>query len=368
MTVRDLINHAGKAGTERYVRTLIEGAGRYGHRPFFAYNESGPLQEQAEELGVECVRIEMRGPFDLAAAKRLARLCRERAIDVVHTNYLRENYIAILAKRLFLRRLKVIYTNHFVIGNTLPMRAANRLMTPGDHRIISVCRVGAEQLIANGNAKNKIIVIHNAVAPEVWSPGPDYARIRARTRGLYALGANETVFLCASRFADDKGHRYFIDAVARLAAVNGADRLKVLLAGDGPLLGEIRERAVAAGLLDRVIRFVGFVRDMKSLFYASDVYVNPSRHEASSFLILEALASGLPVIATDMGGNREIVNDENGCGILVTYDDAEMLRCAMQSLRENPALREEKKAKALLTIRQKFALDDMLARTFAVYL
>jgi len=361
-----LINHAGKAGTERYVGILAENAAGYGMRPFFAYNEPGPLLEKLRESGVTCRRLSMAGPFDLSAARNLARICDELRIAIVHTNYLRENYIAILTKTLFCKRLRVVYTNHFVTANNLSVRFANRVMTRANHRIISVCEAGAPNLIKNGNARNRIIVIHNAVDPQAWKPGPDYGDIRDQTRRLYGVGADETVFLCASRFAHDKGHSFLVESIQKMVDENGNDRLRVLLAGDGPLQDEVRSMVEARGLSD-IVSFIGFVSDIKPLFYASDAYVNPSQHEAFSFLILEALASGLPVIATDMGGNREIVNDKHGCGTLIDYGDTEALCDAMQAYRSGAAQPEIKRLNAMRIIDTKFALGDMLAKTFASF-
>ena len=361
-----LINHAGKAGTERYVRTLAESAPEYGMRPFFAYNEPGLLLAQLQERGLVCHNLLMRSPFDLAAARNLALLCEDLRIGIIHTNYLRENYIAILSKILYNRHIRVIYTNHFVTADSLPVKLANKLMTRADHRIISVCEAGVARLIKNGAARSKIIVIHNAVDPEVWRPGDNYAAIRSKTRRAYEIADDEKVFLCASRFAHDKGHSFFMDSLAKLAELHGVSRLRVLLAGDGPLEAETRAKAEALGL-SGFVSFIGFTEDMKSLFYASDVYVNPSQHEALSFLILEALASGLPVIAADMGGNREIVNERNGCGTLIDYGDADALCRAMQEYRTDGALICEKKANALRTVEKEFSLGDMREKTFASF-
>ena len=361
-----LLNHAGKAGTERYVRTLIEGAADYGMRPFFAYNEPGPLLDYLLEKGVPCRRIEMRGPFDLRAARELARVCGEFKIGVIQTNYLRENYISVLAKILFRNYLRIVYTNHFVTPNGLPVRLANMVMTRFDHRIISVCEAGVSRLIKNGNARKRIAVIHNAVDPSAWRPGADYGAVRAEARRRYGVGDGEQVFLCASRFAHDKGHAFLIESLDLLARRHGAEGLRVLLAGDGPLLDGVREMAEARGLTDTV-SFIGYVKDMRSLFYAADVYVNPSQHEASSFLILEALASGLPVIAADMGGNREIVNEKNGCGALIGYGDTEALCGAIQAFRAGGRALEEKKLNAVKLIESKFSLGDMLAKTYASF-
>ena len=362
-----LINHAGKAGTERYVCALVEGALRYGYTPYFAYNESGLLSEQVGALGVKSFQVGMKSPCDLGAVRRIRDICKECSISVVHTNYLRENYIALLTKRLFIKSLRVVYTNHFVTENGSLVKAANRVMTPGNHRIISVCGIGARKLVENGNARDRVTVIHNGVDPAEWDPGAvgnGYAAARREFRGSYGIADDETVFLCASRFAHDKGHQFYVDGITRF--FERGRNARFVLAGDGPLLDGIRGRAAGLEREKKVI-FTGFVKDIKPLFYAADAYVNPSEHEALSFLILEALASGLPVIATDMGGNSDIVNEQNGCGILINYGDVDMLCAALDRLYEDTSYRQGLKQKAIAVIKDKFSIEEMLNKTFRAF-
>ena len=92
MKVLYLLNHAGKAGTERYVETLVRYLSADGRvKPYFAYNEPGLLVERMQAMSVPCRHIEMRSPYDLPAAKVLANLCREWGIELIHTHYRREN-------------------------------------------------------------------------------------------------------------------------------------------------------------------------------------------------------------------------------------------------------------------------------------
>ena len=93
-----LLNHAGKAGTERYVQTLVERLNKNKINAFFAYNEAGLLVERLEALGVDTYRIEMKNRFDLKAARQLAGLCGKIGIELIHTQFLRENYIAMLSR------------------------------------------------------------------------------------------------------------------------------------------------------------------------------------------------------------------------------------------------------------------------------
>ena len=314
-----LLNFAGKAGTERYVETLVKYLAADGLvQPFFAYNEGGLLVERLEAMGVPCRRVEMRRRFDKKAARELAKLCAEWDIDLVHCHYLREHYTALLAKK-YNKKIRVVYTNHFVLANDFVTRFSNRIMDRRQDQMIAVCNKGKEQL----------------------------------------------VMLCASRFAGDKGHKYLIDSVKRLTELCAVP-FTLVLAGDGPLLEPTKAQVQELGLED-CVKFIGFRKDIKNLYKGSDLYVNSSQHEALSFLIIEAMAAGLPVIATDMGGNSDIVNDEAGCGMLVEYDNPDSMAVAMKCFLEDPAFAARCRENARRTIEDKFEIHKMARATYGVY-
>ncbi len=359
MNVLYLLNHAGKAGTERYVQSLVEKLNGNKVNAYFAYNEEGLLVERLKELGVAAYRVEMHSPYDLKAAKELALLCRKLSIDLIHTHYLRENYIAMLAQ-LFGSKAKVAYTNHFIARNNLVTRFSNRLMNPLEAGVIAVCNRGREMMISNGVAASKIRVLFNAVDPELWG-----TREPSTLRGEFGISDDTFVILCASRFAHDKGHRYLVRTMAKLKESN-CRKFACVLAGDGPLLEEIRQLTVEMGL-EQDILFIGFRKDIKNLFNGSDLYFNSSEHEASSFLILEALASGLPVIATDMGGNNDIINDRNGCGVLVKYEDAESTAREIRRIMDDESLQASLGQNALKAVQENFNLVKMANQTYNLY-
>ena len=362
MNVLYLLNYAGKAGTERYVETLVKYLSADGRvKPFFAYNEGGLLVERLEALGVPTRQITMSSRFDRKAAKALAQLCREWDIELIHCHYLRENYIAMLAKS-YNKDIRVVYTNHFILANDVVTRLSNRMLDKRQDQMIAVCNKGREQLMANGWSGDHIQVIFNAVDPAVWVGDRSESTLRTEL----GLPEDRFVMLCASRFADDKGHKYLIDSVKRLTELTDKP-FTLVLAGDGPLLEETKAQAEELGLTEDQVRFIGFRKDIKNLYKGSDLYVNSSRHEALSFLIIEAMAAGLPVIATDMGGNSDIVNEEAGCGLLVTYNDSDSMAGAMKRMMEEPGLLEQCREGARRTILDKFEIGKMADATYGVY-
>lgn len=360
MKVLYLINHAGKAGTERYVETLVKYLGGKEVEPYFVYNESGLLVERMAEMGVPTERIEMKSRFDFKAARELARLCEKWDIDLIHCHYLREHYTALLAKR-YNKKIRVVYTNHFVLANNTVTRLSNRWMDKRQDQMIAVCNKGKEQLIANGWTGDRIQVIFNAVDMNAWAGDRSESTMRAEL----GIPEDRIVMLCASRFAHDKGHDYLIRSLKRLTEISDVP-FTMVLAGDGPLLEQTEAQVKELGLEEQVI-FVGFRKDIKNLYKGSDIYINSSQHEALSFLIVEAMAAGLPVIVTDMGGNRDIVPPEARHGALVIYDDPESMAQAMKKMIEDGEYRAACAQEALRTVADKFEIGKMCQVTWGVY-
>ncbi|MEG2456124.1 MAG: glycosyltransferase, partial [Oscillospiraceae bacterium] len=269
MKVLYLLNHAGKAGTERYVESLVTYLSEGGKvTPYFAYNEGGLLVERMKELRVPTVQLEMKSRFDFDAAKKLAAICKDWDIDLVHCHYLRENYIALLAKK-YVPKLRVVYTSHFILANDFVTRLSNKWLDKRQDQIIAVCNKGREQLMQNGWNGDKIQVVFNAVDPAVWQGEG------STLRQEFGIPAENVVMLCASRFADDKGHHYLVESLQKLAELTKVP-FTMVLAGDGPLLDETKAQVKSLGLAGRVI-FAGFRKDIKNLYKGSDIYVNSSR-------------------------------------------------------------------------------------------
>lgn len=227
--------------------------------------------------------------------------------------------------------------------------------------MIAVCNLGKRQLIQNGWSGDRIQVIFNAVDPAAWAGERSESTLRAEL----GIPEDRFVMLCASRFADDKGHHYLLSSVKRLREISDVP-FTLVLAGDGPLLESRKAQAEELGLED-CVKFIGFRKDIKNLYKASDLYVNSSQHEALSFLIVEAMAAGLPVVATDMAGNPDIVNDETKCGLAVKYEDPDSMAAALKRMMEEPDFRAQCARNALKAVEDRFEVHKMAQATYQVY-
>lgn len=350
MNILYVMNYAGVGGSEKYVETLAARK-RPGVRVHFIYNLHGGLCARMEEQGVNPVRVNMRSPFDLAAARQIARYCEEHRVDVIHAQFQRENYVSILSK-LFYPRARVVYTSHIIMRNGPARRLLNRVVCRGDDAVIAVCNAGARQLAVGGVPAEKIRVVFNGVP------------VHARRLDL-GTGREPFTFITVTRFSEEKGVFFLLEAVTALKGMTDKP-FRVTMVGGGPLFQNAIAFAKTNGLAETVT-FTGFRQDAGALLAEAGAYVNSSANESLSFAILEALAAGLPVIATDVGGNPDIVNEETRCGLLVAYGDAPGLARAMLRVMSAP---EEARAwgeNARRTAETIFNEDAMVEQTYKIY-
>ena len=358
MNILYLINYAGSGGTEKYVYNLIEAFDGKVAKCHFAYNVAGRLSEQLSEMGVSSLRVEMRHPFDVKAAKTIAKYCRDNNIDVIHTHYPRENAIAVMAKK-YCPGLKVVNTYHIIVETGFLKRMLNLSAARKTHKIIAVCNTAADFLVKKGYKKDKIEVIYNGIKP--------HERTSCKGDLRKELGIDEDAFVMTTltRYHPLKGVDYLIKSISELKKIT--DRKFVLLiVGDGELMEESTNLINELNLGD-CIRQLGFRSDASEILKISDLYINSSLSEALSFAILEAMDSALPVIATKVGGNVDIVSKENDCGILVEYGNTIQMAEAMNTLINDNVLRQKYAINALKAIDTVFNLDELLKKTFETY-
>lgn len=352
-----LINFAGKAGTEKYVENLVDYLHPHKCECSLCYNIDGPLADKMREKGIPCHQLEMRSPFDKKAAKELARICRENKIDVIHAQMPRENYIAILSKKYY--DVKVVFTSHLTIYQNAVWKFFNNIMTKKNHKVISVCQQGKDILVLNKVRSEKIEVVYNGIDPDSAAP-----RDRAVLDGLVPEGAVTALIL--ARLAEEKGLKFLIDAV-KLAKEKTNTPFCLLIAGDGEQKAELEAKIAELGLCD-CVKLLGFRTDGAKLLAASDIYLNSSSsNEAMSFAILEALAAGLPLVVTDVGGNTDLVHDGGKCGFVVNYGDTAGFADSLVRLIESPELRAEYSVTARKKAENEFALGGLLEKVYELY-
>ncbi|MBE7051924.1 MAG: glycosyltransferase [Ruminococcaceae bacterium] len=359
MKVLYLINYAGNAGTEKYVYNLIKTFEGNDTKCYFAYGIEGKLSDQVKELGIPMFQLNMRHPFDKKAAKQLAAYCRENNIDVIHTHYPRENYIAVLSRKYY-SGTKVVYTCHLTLKTNILWKITNKLITRHNHKIISVCNNGKDLLVGNGVNPDKIDVIYNGIFPHERTPGNPNLRAE--------LGIDEDTFVMTTlaRYHIAKGLDYLTNSIEKLTKLTDK-KFVLLILGEGELWDKITNLIKSKGLEKHILQ-LGYRNDAGEILKVSDLYINSAKcYEALSFAILEAMDSGLPIIATNVGGNGDILSPENDCGILVEYGDTDQMAEAINTMMSDAALREKYSKNALKAVDTVFNLDKLLEDTYKRY-
>ncbi len=362
MNVLYLINYAGKAGTEKYVENLIRlGKGKI--NPFFAYNVGGELSQKMKEASVPCLQVEMSWRSMLSAAKKLADYCRSNGIEVIHAQYPRENIIALISKRYY-NKPKVVLTNHLTLRlsglSGFVWRRLNKRFTPKNHCIIAVCNEGRDIMIENGVEPSRIKVIYNGIEPAGSS-------VRSNViRKELGLSDNCFVMTILARFAQEKGLSFLLDSLAELKKRSDKP-FCCLICGDGELFSEISAKASELGL-ENECRLLGFRKDTREILLGSDIYLNSSScNEAMSFAILEAMNAGLPLVVTDVGGNRDLAETGIQCGFVCKYGDTDAFASSIKRLMDDTELRARLSAAAAEKIKKQFDLNKLADDVFAAY-
>jgi len=343
-----LINHAGNGGSEKYVKVLSEGLKNV--EIFFGYNETGLLVSQMESLGAKVFNVKMKSPFDLKAAKQIAVICKENEIDIIHAQFPRENYIAILSK-LYGNRAKVVYTSHINVNNNLVWKIMNFLITRKNSAVIAVCNSVKHLLISNNYPQDKIHVIFNGVGYE------DYEGNNIEDTPF--------IFVVLARLSAEKGILFLLESIKTLSTETNKP-FKLLLAGEGPLEAEAKNY-VTENNLSEFVDFLGYTTNPKEVLSTGHVFINSSESEALSFAILEAMTMGLPVIATNVGGNPDIINDSTNCGILVAYNNPSEMATAMKTMMEDKDLYAKFSKNSRFAIKNTFDIKIMISKTQKMY-
>ena len=281
----------------------------------------------------------MRGPFDFIAALKLAAYAREVKADTLCPQFPRENYISVFASKLC--GAKVIYTSHVYIKDAFWRRIINKILTR-NVLLIAVCKDIERQAKENGYKKS--VVIYNGAPKANLSVAP---------------APPPFIFVSLMRLSEEKGVFFLLEAIEILAKKT---EFIFFIAGSGPLEEQAKERAIGLP-----VKFLGQIKNPEEILSKAHCYINSSKSEALSLAILEALAHGLPIIATRVGGNPEII-DIIGRGFLVDYGDSNALSDAMlNATRLSESERTEYKKAALKAVEKTFEFKKFIKAHINLY-
>jgi len=279
--------------------------------------------EELEAAGICVYDLRMRRKVpDPRAVLRLASIVRRERPLVVHAHMIHANLLARIT-RLFASIPVLICTAHNIIEGGRARELAYRLTDSLADITTQVSEAGKQRYIQVGAVPpHKIVYIPNGIDTSRFQPNP---MVRQAVREQLGCAPDAFVWLTVGRLEPVKNHLELLCAFREVTAVHPHARL--LIAGQGPLQAATEQRITELGLAERV-RLLGVRRDIPDLLNAADAFVLPSLWEGMPLTLLEASATALPIVATDVGGNAEVVL-EGETGYLVPVKDTEALAQAM---------------------------------------
>lgn len=301
---------------------------------FLCLDGVGPLGDHLMSLGFDVVELGRKPGLDLSVARRLRSAIKHHDVKLLHAHQYTPFFYAALSRRLG-SSPPILFTEHgrHYPDERKPKRVlANRWLIKPNDRVTAVGRFVKQALVDNeGIPEGRIKVIYNGIDPDAFPPAD--AASRSQARRLIGVDDDTPLVMQVARFHPVKDHETAVRAFAR--AVRSIPSAVLCLVGDGG------EREAIKGLCGELqirekVRFLGLRGDVSQLVPGADVFLLSSLSEGVSVTLLEAMATGLPIAATDVGGNPEVV-EHGATGLLSPRGDHEALAANLVTLLQDPA-------------------------------
>lgn len=359
--------HPTVGGSGALAAELGKALGRRGHEVHFIVSDI-PFRLGAFDPHVQVHEVDVvsypvwRTPTDLALAAWMARVMEQHRIDVLHVHYaLPFAVCAFLARQMApRRRVPVVTTLH---GTDVTLLSQDRTLFDlvrfgllHSDAVTAVSRSLAAQTEARFGLERPIHCIHNFVDPHVFRPAerPDLRR---------ALAPNgEPILLHVSNFRPVKR---VADVLRVFARVRTKVAARLVLVGEGPDAWEARQLTETLGIAPHVV-FLGKQDDVVPLYQVADLFLLPSQQESFGLAALEAMACGVPVIASDAGGIPEVVRDGE-TGFLRPVGDVEGMAQAAVRVLSDDALHQRVSRQAVARARSAFSMADKVKEYERLY-
>lgn len=344
-------------GAERHVAGLALALAQKGYGVEVACSVNGALSEPLETTGVPVRPLAgglVKRRVSLTYARRLRKLVTERRFDLVHAHVYASAVAA--AGATIDTGVPLVITEHTeALWQSRLARAISGWASRRAQRTIAVSSVIRERLVQrDGVPPERITFIPNAIVPGERPGAPPELPAGLRERPVVGIVA---------RLQPEKGVTNFVKAAARVA--RSVPEARFVVVGDGPLREELSVLAGQVGVRDQV-HFLGVRSDVKGLMALMNVIAVPSLSEGSPLVTLEAMAAGIPVVASEVGGIPDQIR-HNREGLLVPPDDPASLGVALIELLQNPERAVSLGEAGRLRATTEFGHERMVSRVENVY-
>ncbi len=350
LTVIHIDTERGWRGGERQVLWLAEGLQRIGHRSLLVARPGQPLAERAAATGLDVIPSTPGSELDVAAARWIRRAILANEADIVHAHTAHAVALAAMATRRTDARMVLTRRTEFRLrANPFTRWKYRRAVA-----MIAISERVKSALVEGGMPAAAIEVIPSGV--------PLDRVVTAASRAELGVPAEAPLVVLVGALAREKDPLTFVRAVA--AAREQVGNLRALVVGDGPLRSAVLAEVDRLGVPDAVT-LTGHRADADSVIAAADLLALSSTEEGLGSVLLDAMALGKPVVATEAGGIPEVVR-HGETGLLVPVGDAPAMGEAMARILGDGELAARLSAGARARV-ERYSMSEVVERTAALY-
>ncbi|OGW83260.1 MAG: hypothetical protein A2987_05805 [Omnitrophica bacterium RIFCSPLOWO2_01_FULL_45_10] len=347
-------------GLERIIIAIATNLKGYNHE-IWCLKKGGPLAQEVKTRGIRVREFNFEGKSRIHSHFHLIGELKKERFDVIHCHGLYPSIWGRVAAVFAGVPAKINHCQNLYYDVPFNDRVKLKLLSFSTDKFIAVSSAVKKSLVeAIGINANKIEVIYNG-SKFHGNIGPHE---RKTTRAGLGIKDDDFVIGNISRLEEHKGHAYLLDTLVKLKNVISA--LKCVIVGDGPAMKMLKQKCERLGLRDIVI-FSGFRSDIETMLSIMDIFILPSLvREGLPLALVEAASMALPLIATDIGGNGEIVFNEVN-GFIVKPKDTEELSRKIAHLITNRLARKNMGEESKEIWERHFTLENMLEKIDKVY-
>jgi glycosyltransferase involved in cell wall biosynthesis len=299
-------------------------------------SQNTDLIEAAQRANIAVERIAERFVFDMQVVSRLRKLVKRFNPDLIQTHASKSHF---LLRCSGVARSRPWIAFHHGYTNTdfrSPIyNSLDRWSLQAPDRIVTVSLATKAQLLRHGVPGERITVVHNAVQGQLRRPIQSDASTLRQKKIEIGVSPDEKLILCVGRLSQEKAQIDLVSAMVHLRKTSPDLAVRVMIVGDGPERERIRQ-AIQSGDLAATVTLTGHLKDVTPYYEAADGLAIPSLSEGSPNALLEAMAFGVPVVATAVGGIPEIVTNGE-TALLVPAHDSAAMAAALERLISDPA-------------------------------
>lgn len=354
MRILQVISSIGYYGAENVVANLAQELQAQGAESYVCVitrmeKQDEAIAEAIAAHGIRVFHLPCRGRLDWKVIASMRQLIQQYGFEVIHSHNYKSNLYSYMAAREL--RIPLVATCHNWSSRTANLRAyalMDFLLLRAFQRVVAVSNNVASKLHCVGIKKNRLVEIANGI---------DVAAFQY-PRPTFPAEGHEITIGTVCRLVREKGVENLLHASAAL--LREGHNIRLLVAGDGPDRVLFENRATSLGISSRVC-FVGFQQDMPGVYASMDIFVLASRNEGMPLCVLEAMASGKPIVASRVGNLPELLKD--GSGLLVQPAEPGELFGALKRLLQDPNLRLLQGEQGRRKVLESFSCEQM-ARTY----